>query len=48
MNTIYHKNLLQYAHVDIQGREIASICSESTQAKGLRNTRSETKKPNKN
>lgn len=30
--------------MDVQGREMESICSESTQAKGLRNTRSETKK----
>lgn len=44
INPIYHKNLLQCSYVDVQGREMASICSESTQAKGLRNTKSESKK----
>lgn len=47
INPIYHKNLLKCSYVDFQGREVASICSESTQVKGLRNTRSDTKKSKK-
>lgn len=44
---MYHKALvLKCSYVDFQGREMTSVCSESMQAKELRNTRPGRKKKN--
>lgn len=43
-NDLYGKNLLKCSYAAFQGREMASICSKSSQARELRNTRPGRKK----